>query len=427
MNFCFISNSTTDERKPVMKSISHMMIITLFLFMGCSVQDKSESDALPMYVHTDQMTPAWSSFENMNGIKGQGGMENNTAKGHPSEGLQAGETKILLDVYGPGIVNRIWITIRPRAPHILRGLVINMYWDGQEKPAVSVPFGDFFGIGLGKTAAFENALFANPEGRSFVSYLQMPFKSGARIEVINEMDSNVELLFYDVDFQHLKKWDDDYMYLHAYWHRDPATTLGQDFEILPQVHGKGRFLGTNFSILANPVYKDDWWGEGEAKIYLDGDGEFPSLVGTGTEDYIGTGWGQGKYFQRYQGCSVADGENLQWSFYRYHIPDPIYFQSDCRVTIQQMGGSNKKNVIEMLRNNLPLIPVTVNNEDSKPLPIYQPGEIADLTNPDLPGDDAWTNFYRSDDVAAVAYFYLDKPVSELPKIQGLKIRTADLK
>ena len=379
------------------------------------------------FIYTDQSEPCWVSFENPKGKKGAGGTENNGAKGHPSERLEADKTKTILDLEGPGIINRMWFTLRPRSKQALRGLVLNMYWDHEEKPAVSVPFGDFFSIGLGQTTTFETALFANPEGRSFVSYVQMPFHKAARIEIVNELDFPISLLFYDIDLQRLNKWDSNFLYFHAYWHRDMVTTLAEDFEILPKVEGRGRFLGANISIQANPVYKDSWWGEGEVKMYLDGDTEFPSLVGTGTEDYIGTGWGQGPYFNRYQGCAIAEPEKLQWSFYRYHLPDPIYFKTDCKVTIQQMGGSQKKNVIELLKNNVPLIPVTINGDNSTLIHLYEKGKINDLSDPNLPNGEAWTNFYRSDDMAAVAYFYLDGPTNNLPRIQSLETRVGQLR
>lgn len=410
-----------------MKSTQILLLLIIVPHFSCTISDSEVSDDAKVYQFSDNLQPRWVSFENLSAEKGRGGMENLGAKGHPYETLHAGETKTILDIKGAGIINRMWVTLRPRSPLSLRGLVVKMYWDDEDKPAVSVPFGDFFGVGLGKTLPFENALFANPEGRSFVSYLQMPFRTAAKIEFINEMDFDISMFFYDVDLQLLSTWDEKNLYLHAFWHRDTVTTLAEDFELLPKVTGKGRFLGTNISINANPLYKGSWWGEGEVKIYLNGDDEFPTLVGTGTEDYIGTGWGQGQFFHTYQGCSIADPDKEQWSYYRYHLVDPIYFKTDCKVTIQQMGGSQKKNVIEFLKNGVSLIPVAIIDGESKQWQIYDKENPVDLESADLPGEDSWVNFYRSDDVAAVSYFYLDKPVNGLPEIQDLAVRTANLR
>ena len=331
---------------------------------------------------------------------------------------------MLLDVEGAGIVNKIWITISDRSPKMLRSLKLNMYWDGEEKPAVSVPFGDFFGIGLGKMIRFENELFANPEGRSFNSFVVMPFKSGAKITVTNESETELKMIFFDIDIQKLAEWKKNMLYFHAFWQRDTATELGKDFEILPQVEGKGRFLGTNIGVDSNPVYEDNWWGEGEVKMFMDGDKNLATLVGTGTEDYIGTAWGQGEYINRYTGCPLADQENFQWLFYRYHIVDPIFFKSDLRVTIQQMGGAMKDRVIEMLNNQVSLIPVTIQNDDGMDH-IYFPDSMVNLQDERL--RDGWTNYYRSDDVSATAYFYLDKPSSNLAELQDVTLRTYQLK
>lgn len=175
------------------------------------------------------------------------------------------------------------------------------------------------------------------------------------------------------------------------------------------------------------MYKDYWRGEGKVKIYLNGDKNFPTLVGTGKEDYIGSEWGQGEYFNRYQVCSIADADHSQWSYYRYHLPDPIYFKTDCKVTIQQMSGTQKRNVLQMIKNKVPLLPVTINGDNSELYHIYEKGKTANLENSDLSGDDAWINFYRSDDVAAVSYFYLDKPMNNLPEIQDIVLRTKDMK
>jgi hypothetical protein len=377
-----------------------------------------------MFSYTDNLEPRWVSFENITGEKSRGGMENSGAKGHACDSIRAGATKTLLKMDGPGVINRIWVTINDRSPKMLRSLILKMYWDNEEKPAVSVPFGDFFGIGLGKTAVYENALFANPEGRSFNCFIQMPFKKAAKIELINESGIDLPMVFYDIDLQLLQHWDENSLYFHSYWHRDTLTTLGKDFEIMPKISGKGRFLGSNICINANPKYKTCWWGEGEVKIYLNGDLEYPTLVGTGTEDYIGTAWGQGQFYNKFTGCLIADDKNLQWAFYRFHIPDPVYFKTDCKVTIQQIGGNTKDVVIALQKQKVDLIPITIHNAPTL-IQIHKKDSVANLEDPALPN--AWTNFYRSDDLASTAYFYLNSPKNDLPAIQPVNVRTWKLK
>jgi len=408
-----------------MKSIYSLILLTGLFACDYSTTIEQKASPIPnqLYEYSDNIEARWVSFENISGDKGQGGIENYGAKGHPCDYIKAGETKSLLDIEGPGIINRIWITISDRSPQMLRSLVINMYWDDEEKPAVSAPFGDFFGIGLGRTASFQNALFSNPEGRSFNTNIQMPFRRSAKIEIVNESGIELPMIFYDVNLQVLSEWDDSFMYFHCFWHRDTATTLTQDFMLLPEIKGRGRYLGTNVSVHANPVYKDYWWGEGEVKVYLNGDTDYPTLVGTGTEDYIGTAWGQGQYYNNYQGCPIADPDNLQWTFYRYHIPDPVYFKTDCMVTLQQIGGSQKADVLELQKAGVNLTPITIHQAPVF-THIYKPDEIVDLSDPDLP--EGWVNFYRSDDVAAATYFYYEKPSNELPEIQPLSIRIWDL-
>ncbi|GET21856.1 glycoside hydrolase family 172 protein [Prolixibacter denitrificans] len=403
-----------------MKHTGNLLIVALLFLVSC--QQKAEQQVQSMYSFPEQTQSRWISFENPQGEKGKGGMENFGAKGHPQDSIGAGATQVLMDIKGSGVINRMWVTINDRSPEMLRSLRIDMYWDGESKPAVSAPFGDFFGIGLGRMTAFENALFADPEGRSFVSYIRMPFKTGAKITLTNESDQPVSALFYDIDYL-LTPWKKDNLYFHCYWNRDTATTPGVDYTILPDVSGKGRFLGTNIGVNANPAYGDSWWGEGEVKMYLDGDTKYPTLAGTGTEDYIGTAWGQGQFITRYSGCSLADRKNKQWAFYRYHIPDPIYFGSDCRVTIQQIGGAPKAQVIEMQEKGAKLIPVTIH--DGRTLhPIYKKDTVVNLATIPYNG---WTNFYRSDDVSSTAYFYLDQPTNDLPALKPRAYRVYHVK
>jgi hypothetical protein len=400
--------------------------VPISLLFSCqSEKPKTVEQVLnaPLFQYQDIET-RWNSFENPTSGKGTGAMENKGAKGHPYDILKAGETKVLLDVQGMGIITRMWFTIQDRSPQMLRSLKIEMFWDGEVKPAVSAPFGDFFGNGLGRMVAHQNELFANPEGRSFNCFIPMPFKTAAKVVVTNEGSIDLNMLFYDIDFVKIKEWSDENLYFHCFWNRDTATTPGVDYTILPKIEGKGRFLGVNFGVIGNPVYQKSWWGEGEVKMYLDGDGENPTLAGTGTEDYIGTAWGQGAFVNRYTGCLVADTENDQWTFYRYHIPDPIMFKTDLRVTIQAMGGNNKQKVIEMLDKGVLLIPVSIQEGQ-----VFQ-GLMDSVPPVDLKSDKlmtGWTNFYRSDDWSSTAYFYLDKPVNQLPELAKTEIRTYKLK
>ena len=138
--------------------IRYILLFCIVLGTACGTKNNnqvSQSSAFPsaMFQYSDFMEPRWVSFENISGEKGMGGKENNGAKGHPCDSLAAGATKVLLDIKGPGIINRMWITISDRSPEMLRSLVLKMYWDRESKPAVNVPFGDFFSVGLGKTAA----------------------------------------------------------------------------------------------------------------------------------------------------------------------------------------------------------------------------------------------------------------------------------
>ncbi len=365
----------------------------------------------------------WSSFENLSGVKGQGGMTNRGAKGHAFDSLGAGENKVLLDAAGPGRITRMWFTVNDRSPEMLRALRLEMFWDGAEAPAVAVPFGDFFGAILGQPVAFESEWFSNPEGRSFNCFIPMPFRKGAKVVITNESEKNLRLLFYDIDYVLGMRPARDALYFHARWRRENPTTLGEDFEILPQVAGSGRFLGANIGVIANPQ-NIGWWGEGEVKMYLDGDAGFPTIVGTGTEDYIGTGWGQGTFAHRYQGCLVADEDKGHYTFYRYHAPDPVYFNEDIRVTIQQMGGHGKQSILKMLKDDAPIIPVSVAYTEHF-VRLLDADPPYDLEKADFPKD-AWTNYYRQDDVCAVAYFYLDRPENGLPPLAPVAERTAAL-
>ena len=362
-----------------------------------------------------------SSFENPNGLKGNGGKTNKGAKGNAFESMKPGETKTLLNVNGEGSIRRIWMTI-DQNPVKLRSLRLQMFWDGESKPAVDVPMGDFFGYNLGKPVAFQSALFSSGEGRSFNCYIPMPFRKAARILLINEGKEAVKL-FYDVDFIK-EKLSPDALYFHAYWTRQTTAKLGDDFEPLPKVTGKGRFLGMSVGLNTDPAYSKSWWGEGEIKMYLDGDKQYPTIAGTGAEDYIGSAWGLGTFTNLYQGCTIANDSARQFNFYRWHIPDAIYFNKDIRVTIQQIGGWGKDELKELYKKGVNLKPVSIDGPGGFVRLLDMPNAPS-ITDDNFPG--GWVNFYRVDDYASVSYFYLDKASSSLPSLPSVEVRTQNVK
>ena len=178
-----------------------------------------------------------------------------------------------------------------------------------------------------------------------------------------------------------------------------------------------------------------WFGEGEVKVYLDGDTTNPSLQGTGTEDYIGTGWGQGVYYGQRFGSLLSDKDFDLYSFYRYHTADAIYFWKDCRVTIQQMGHARRELLRKMKAAGTEYLPVwhlqthgqQVGNDEGIPMEHIH---LLDMENvPDVDSDeflDLPTNYYRRDDVSATSYFYLDRPENNLPPLQPVEERLRDM-
>lgn len=403
-----------------------IVIAALGLF-GAQAAPAQPEAAAPLYRFQADARSRWVSPENPTGAPGAGGRENRGAKGHAFETIPIGGSHILADIQGAGTIDRIWMTIEDRSPEALRGLKLEIFWDGAQRPAVSVPLGDFFLHGAGEMVPMETALLASPEGRSFVSYIPMPFRRGARIVVANESGRPVNLIFYDINYRALPEQPEDALYFHAWWNREQATMLGRDFRILPRIEGSGRFLGASVTVLTNPVYNDTWWGEGEVKMFLDDDRDHATLVGTGAEDYIGTAWGQGAYINRFQGAPIASWANGgRWTFYRFHIPDPVFFSRGIEVTLQQIGGARKNIVLDLQRAGAPLIPVTIDpgsrNNFQQLLTRDPPVPLSD---PSLP--DGHTNYYRSDDVAAVAYFYLDRPEGVLPPIAGPAERMAAIR
>lgn len=359
----------------------------------------------------------WASPENVWGRKGGGGKSSLGRKGSPYFFIQPGKRLTLAEASGSsGVIRRIWMTIHGLCPRLLKQLRLEIRWDGAEQAAVNVPLGDFFCMGLGRMTAFESACFSSPEGRSLNCFIPMPFRTGMRVDLVNDGFSTANMLYYDIDYTLGDDIPDDALYFHAWYNQELPTTLRKDYTILSRVKGKGRFLGASFGVFMDQEkYSKSWGGEGEVKFYLDDDDEYPTLCGTGTEDYVGTGWCQGQYSNQYQGFTVADDQDMALCFYRFHIPDPIYFDKNIRVTMQQIGSWDR-NLLEYFREkDISVIRAGLYaGEDGRPI---------DFEKEVLPPFDL---FERSDYWTSCCYFYLDRPENDLPVITDVKERVKSI-
>ncbi len=355
----------------------------------------------------------WATHENRKAERGGACRGNDGRKRSACIGpLKAAQTAVLTDISGsPGLIRRIWITINDRSPEMLRGLRLDFHWDGAASPACTVPLGDFFCQGLGKMAAFENEYFSSPEARSFNCIVPMPFSSSARITVTNETGKDLRLFFYEIDFTLGDRHPPEMLYFHAHWRREDPTRLRRDYLLLPKVRGRGRFLGAMMGVVADTrKYFNSWWGEGEVKIHLDGDEDgHPTLCGTGAEDYVGTGWGQGTYAHRYQGCLLADRERIRYILYRLHVPDPVWFWQDIQVAIQQIGYWNSESIQKMYESGIQL------EYGTSPIDMVEAAKQAGAGF-----------FERQDDWSSCAWFYLDKPENSLPALPPFEARISGL-
>lgn len=280
-----------------------------------------------------------ATSENKQAKVGAGGQANNGRKGSPCiEPLKKGETYVLLDSEGPGMVRHVWCTIPPGNINHMRNVIIRMYWDNQDTPSVEVPLGDFFGIAHGRQRHLISELVCMQEGKGFNCWIPMPFKTRALITIKNDSDSDIPMFFYQVDFTLGDEINENTGYFHAQFRRSNPCPIHEDFTVLDGVTGKGVYLGTVLGVRS--LYKESWWGEGEFKFFIDGDGKYPTICGTGAEDYMGSAWGLEETINAYQGAPLVDNENGLYSIYRFHIKDPIYFQDDLKITVQQIGYGN---------------------------------------------------------------------------------------
>ena len=294
------------------------------------------------------------SPENFTGEKGRGGMATegtgaNAArdlgrgwKVSPSVRIEPGQTFTLADIKGGGAIQHIWMTPTGN----WRFSILRMYWDGETTPSVEVPVGDFFASGWGRYAQVSSLAVAVNPGSAFNSYWTMPFRTSARITMEN-IAPEAMTLYYQIDYT-LTTIEDDAAYFHAQFRRVNPLPYKEVYTILEGVRGEGHYVGTHLSWGVN---NSGWWGEGEIKFYMDGDTDFATIVGTGTEDYFCGSYNfENRETRQYQEFSTPytgmplvirpDGvyqSQQRFSLYRWHIMDPIRFARDLRVTIQALG------------------------------------------------------------------------------------------
>jgi len=292
------------------------------------------------------------SAENFTGEKGKGGMATEGTEAYsardlgrswkvsPSVHIKPKQVFTIADIQGPGAIQHIWMTPTGN----WRFSILRVYWDGETTPSVEAPVGDFFASGWGRYAQINSLPIAVNPGSAFNSYWTMPFRKSARITMENLADEEMEL-YYQVTYA-LTEIGDDAGYFHAQFRRMNPLPYKQVYTLLDGVKGEGHYVGTHMSWGAN---RDGWWGEGEIKFYMDGDTDYATIVGTGTEDYFCGSYNFESEKQvvsfstPFSGFSVVpkpDGvrqSQRRFSLYRWHITDPIRFDKDLKVTIQALG------------------------------------------------------------------------------------------
>jgi hypothetical protein len=299
------------------------------------------------------------SPENFTGEKGKGAMATegtgvNAARDlgrgwkiSPSVRIRSGQTFTMGEVQGEGMIRHIWMT--PTGPW--RDFIFRIYWDGEATPSVESPVGDFFASGWGGYAQLSSlAVCVNP-GSAFNSYWEMPFRKGFKVTMENR-GTKEETLYYQIDYE-LGAVGEDAAYFHAQFRRVNPLPVKQVYTIVDGVKGWGHYVGT---YLAWGVHNNGWWGEGEIKFYMDGDSEFPTIAGTGTEDYFCGSYDfehpvthqYVEFTTPYSGLVQVlrpDGlykSQQRFGLYRWHIVDPVRFEKDLRVTIQALGWTGDR-------------------------------------------------------------------------------------
>lgn len=300
------------------------------------------------------------SPENFTGEKGKGGMARLEDKDKPNVAnasyaardlgqgwkvnpfvrIQPGETFTMAEIEGPGAIQHIWMTPTGN----WRFSIIRIYWDDETEPSVECPVGDFFGMGWCEYAPLTSLPVCVNPGSAFNCYWSMPFRKKCKITMENINDKDPMTLYYQVDYT-LTEVPADAAYFHAQFRRsNPNST--SDYTIVDNIKGKGQFVGV---YLAWGVNNNGWWGEGEIKFFIDGDSKFPTICGTGTEDYFCGSYNFDRGGQYKEFCTPYSGlvqvirpdgtykSQQRFGLYRWHIMDPIRFEKDLKITIQDLG------------------------------------------------------------------------------------------
>ncbi len=357
--------------------------LAAFLMLGCDGQ-QSGFDGLEMGMGNLALLSSAEtrsvSPENFTGEKGKGGMATEGTgaraarelgqgwKVSPSVRINPGQTFVMADVEGCGAIQHIWMT--PTGNN--RCNILRIYWDGEEKPSVECPAGDFFACGMGQYVGVSSlAVCVNPKS-GFNCYWVMPFRKSFKITMTN-IDERPMVLYYQIDYT-LTDVPKDAAYLHAQFRRVNPLPYKQDYIILEGVRGKGHYIGTYMVWGSN---SPGWWGEGEIKFFMDGDGKFPTICGTGTEDYFCGSYGFSKFegegyeefSSPYTGMpQVIESETQpRFGLYRWHIMDPVRFESDLRVTIQALGWQSEGRYLP-LKDDLSSVAFWYQAEPHAPFP-----------------------------------------------------------
>lgn len=254
-----------------------------------------------------------------------------------------GETHVLLDARGPGVINHIWLTFlgpepqdwAPKGSANHQEMLLRMFWDGRKEPAVEAPVGDFFANCFGERRSVISLPVAVEDADSYNCYWPMPFRKSARIEIVNQSDQPIGLLYYNIDWVEKDRLPRQTPYFHARYRQEYPAKSGEDYVVL-ETRGRGHYVGT---VLAVRTRSPAWFGEGDEKIYLEGESK-PSIWGTGTEDYFLSAWGLQTTSTPFFGVPYFDRWGIvggHTSAYRWHVADPLVFQKGIKVTFEHFG------------------------------------------------------------------------------------------